>query len=118
MESIPPKLGPYHRNQNLRQNAENRDFKKFAICNLLPTRLCQTATTKPRQIERSTFFLLDHDGQTRIYRLVSGSFDVPLRRKHDSPMEEGDCAPLALIEVNFGVIINFFGPWWTFFWLW
>ena len=56
MESIPPKLGPYHRNQNLRQNAENRDFKKFAICNLLPTRLCRAATTKPGQIERSSFF--------------------------------------------------------------
>ena len=46
------------------------------------------------------FFLLDHNGQTRIYRLVSGSFNVPLRRKHDSPMEEEDCAPLALIRVN------------------
>ena len=38
-------------------------------------------------------FLLDNKGKTRIYRLVSGSFDVPLQRKRDSPMEEDDCAP-------------------------
>ena len=53
--------------------------------------LCRATTTKPRQIERSSFFLLDHNGQTRVYRLVSGPFDVLLRRKHDSPMEEDDC---------------------------
>ena len=46
----------------------------------------QSSTTKPRQIERSSFFLLDHNGKTRIYRLVSGSFDVPFWRKRDSPM--------------------------------
>ena len=38
--------------------------------------------------------------QTRIYRLVSGSFDVPLRRKHDFPMDEDDCAPLTLIRIK------------------
>ena len=31
LRSIPPKLGPYRGNQNFRKNAENRDFKKFAI---------------------------------------------------------------------------------------
>ena len=93
--SIPPKLGPYRGNQNFSKNAENRDFKKFAIWNLLPTRLCRAATTKPRQIERSSFFLVDHNDQTRIYRLISGSFDVPLRRKRDSPMGEDDCPPSA-----------------------
>ena len=67
---------------------------------MLPTRLCRAATTKPRQIERSSFFLLDHNDKTRIYRPVSGSFDVLLRRKRDSPMEEDDCAPPALIRVN------------------
>ena len=46
-------------------------------------------------------FLLNHNSKTRIYRLVSGSFDVPLRRKRDSPMEEDDCAPAcALIRVK------------------
>ena len=91
--SIPRKLGPYRGNQNFSKNAENRDFKKFAIWNLLPTRLCRAATTKPRQIERSSFFLVDHNDQTRIYRLISGSFDVPLQRKRDSPVEEDDCPP-------------------------
>ena len=61
--------------------------------NLLPTRLCRAATTKPRQIERSGFFLLDHNGKTRIYRLVSGSYDVPLWRKRDSPIVYDDYAP-------------------------
>ena len=61
--------------------------------NLSCNGLCQAATTKPRQIERSSLFLLDHNGKTRIYRLVSGSYDVQLRRKRDSPMEEDDCAP-------------------------
>ena len=55
--------------------------------------LRRAAPTKPRQIERSSFFLLDRNEQTRVYRLVSGPFDVPLRRKHDSPMEEDDCDP-------------------------
>ena len=30
------------------------------------------AMTKPRQIKRSGLFLLDRNGQTRVYRLVSG----------------------------------------------
>ena len=68
---------------------------------MLPTRLCRAATTKPRQIERSSFFLLDHKGKTRINRLVSGSCDVWLRRKRDSPMEEDDCPPSpALLRVK------------------
>ena len=61
------------------------EIKKFATHSTL-----SGATTKPRQIERSSFFLLDHNGKTQIYRLVSGSFDVPLRRKRDFPMEYDD----------------------------
>ena len=72
----------------------SKKFKILRFGNLLPTRLCRAATTKPRQIERSSFFLLDHKGKTRIYRLVSGSCDVRLRRKRDSPMEEDDCPPI------------------------
>ena len=72
---------------------EAKKFKIFRFRNLLPTWLCRAATIKSRQIERSSFFLLDHNDKTRIYRLVSGSFDVPLRRKHDSPMVYDDCAP-------------------------
>ena len=68
-------------------------LKILRFVNLLPTRLCWATTTKPRQIERTSFVLLDHNRQTGIYRLVSGSFDFPLRRKHDSPMEEDDCNP-------------------------
>ena len=45
---------------------------------MLPKRLCRAATTKPRQIERSGFFLLDHNGKTRIYRPVACSFDVDI----------------------------------------
>ena len=48
---------------------------------------------KPRPIEHSSFFLLDHNGKTGIYRMVSGSSVVPLRRKRDSQMEEDDYAP-------------------------
>ena len=70
-----------------------KKLKILRFGNLLPTWHCRAATTKPRQIERSSFFLLDHKGKTRIYRVVSGSCDVWLRRKRDSPMEEDDCAP-------------------------
>ena len=59
----------------------SKKFKILRFKNLLPKRLCRAATTKPRQIERSGFFLLDHNGKTWIYRLIPGSFDVPLRRK-------------------------------------
>ena len=81
----------------LRYKQKNLDFR---LGNLLPTQLCRAATAKPRQIERSSFFLLNHNDKTRIYRMVSDLFDVPLRRKRDSPMEEDDCAPPALIRVK------------------
>ena len=68
--------------------------------------LFRAATTKPRQIERSGIFLLDHNGQTRVYRLVLGPTDVPLRRKHDSQMEEDDCDPPMLIRVNYKFVSN------------
>ena len=48
------------------------------------------ATIKPRQIERSGLFLLDQNGQTRVYRLALGPTDVSVRRKRDSPVEEDD----------------------------
>ena len=64
---------------------DDDDLEKYAL------ELCRTATTKPRQIERSGFFLLDHNGQTWVYRLVSGPPDVRVRRKRNSPMEEDDC---------------------------
>ena len=72
---------------------KSKKFKILRSRNLLPTQLCRAATTKPGQIECSSFFLLDHNNKTRIYRLVSGSFDVPLQRKCDSPKQEDDCAP-------------------------
>ena len=78
----------------------SKKFKILRFGNLLPTRLCRAATTKPRQIERSSFFLLDHKGKTWIYRLVTGSCDVRLRRKRDSPVEEDDCAPPHPPRVN------------------
>ena len=45
---------------------EDEDLEKCAL------ELFWTATIKLRQIERSGFFLLNHNGQTRVYRLVSG----------------------------------------------
>ena len=61
-------------------------------------KLCRVTKIKLRQIERSGersgehsgYFLLDHNGQTRVYRLVSGPPDVWLRRNHDSLMEDDD----------------------------
>ena len=59
------------------------------------------ATINPRKIERSGYFLLDHNGQTRVYRLVLSPPDVRVWRKRDSPMEEDDCAlPPASIRVK------------------
>ena len=66
---------------------EDDDLEKCAL------ELCRTATIKPRQIERSVFFLLDHNGQTWIYRLVSGQSDVRLWRNRDFPTEDDVCAP-------------------------
>ena len=54
--------------------------------------LCRAATTKPWQIEHSVFFRPDHNGQTWIYRLVSGSSDFRLLRKRDFPTEDDVCA--------------------------
>ena len=71
-------------------NSEIEIFDDFEKCVL---ELCRTAKIKPRQIERSAFFLLDHNGQTQVYRLVLGPPDVWLLRNHDFPMEEEDCAP-------------------------
>ena len=56
----------------LSQINKNNFFEKFIL------ELCRTAMIKPRQIEHSGFFLLDHNGQTQIYRLVSGKPDERL----------------------------------------
>ena len=50
--------------------------------------LCWAATIKSRKIERSIFFLLDHNGQTWIYRLVSSSREVRFQRNRDFPTED------------------------------
>ena len=82
----------------IRKNRRKSQFKnseKYAL------KLCRAAMTKSRQIERSGLFLLDQNGQTRVYRLALGPTDVPVRRKRDSPVEEDDCAPPpALIRVK------------------
>ena len=61
--------------------------------------LHRAATIKPRKIECSVFFLLDHNGQAQVYRLVSGQLDERLWRKRDFPMKDDDCAP-ALTRVK------------------
>ena len=58
--------------------AKNNFFEKCVL------ELCRTAMIKPRQIECSGLFLLDHNGQTQIYRLVSGQWD-------DFPTEDDGC---------------------------
>merc|ERR1711942_364827 len=58
--------------------------------------LCRTAMIKPIQIERSGFFLLNHNRQTQIYRLVSGQSDVWLWRNRDFPTEDEDLEKCAL----------------------
>ena len=69
---------------------ENNFFEKCVL------ELCQTAMIKPRQIERSVFFLLDHNGQTRIYRLVSGQSDAWLWKNHHFTTEDDDLEKCAL----------------------
>ena len=49
---------------------------------------CRAATIKPRRTERSGFILLDHNGQTWIYRVVSGQSDAWLWRNRDFPTED------------------------------
>ena len=71
----------------------NRRKSQFRYLEKGALELYRAATTKPRQIERSGFFLLDHNGQTRVYRLVLSPSDVRLWRKRDSPIEEEDCPP-------------------------
>ena len=69
---------------------ENNFFEKCVL------ELFRTAMIKPRQIERSGFFLLDHNGQIRIYRLVSGQSDAWLWRNRDFLTEEDDLEKCAL----------------------
>ena len=58
--------------------------------------LCRTAMIKPRHLERSGFFLLDHNGQTRIYRLVLGQSDAWLWRNRDFQTDDDDLENCAL----------------------
>merc|ERR1712081_119283 len=69
---------------NLSKMEENDFFEKCVL------ELCRTAMIKPRHIERSGFFLLDHNGQTQIYRLVSGQSDAWLWRNRDFLTEDDD----------------------------
>ena len=69
---------------------EDDDLEKCAF------ELCRTATIKPRQIEFSVFFLLDNNGQTRIYIQVSGKSDAWLWRNCDFPTEDEDLEKCAL----------------------
>ena len=70
-------------------------MKKSQFCYLKKgaLELYQAAMTKPMQIERSGFFLLDHNGQTRVYRLVSGQPVVWLKQTRDFPTEFDKAPP-------------------------
>ena len=72
---------------------QNRRKPHFCYLEKGALKLYLAAMTKPRQIKRFSFFLLDHNGQTRVYRLVLHPPGVRLWRKRDSKMEEDDCAP-------------------------
>ena len=54
------------------------------ICRKSLTHVCPVMI-KPREIERSGFFLLAHNGQNWIYRLVWGPTKVQFRRNRDFP---------------------------------
>ena len=69
---------------------ENQFLEKCVL------KLRRTAMIKPKQIERSVFFLLDHNGQTGIYRLVSGHSDAWLWRNRNFPAEDDDLEKCAL----------------------
>merc|ERR1711875_121500 len=73
-----------------------RKWMKIIFFEKCVLELCRTAMIKPRQIERSGFFLLDNNGQTQIYRLVSGQSDVWLWRDRDFPTEDDDLEKCAL----------------------
>ena len=81
----------------------NRDFPTedddLENCGL---EVCRTATIKPRKIERSGFFLLDHNGQTWIYRLVSGQSDGRLWRNRDFPTK--DDVRVKMIPITYWLI--------------
>ena len=54
-------------------------------------KLLKLAPLRPSLVRLANFFQLEDNGQTLLYRLVSGPTNVPLRR--DSPIEEDDCPP-------------------------
>ena len=58
---------------------KNRQKSQFRYLEKGALEHCRTDTTKLRQIERSGFFLLDHNRQTQIYRLVRGPLAVWFR---------------------------------------
>ena len=60
----------------LSKMAKNNFFEKCVL------ELCRTTMINPWQIERSVFFLVDHNRQTRIYRLVAGQPDERCFRYH------------------------------------
>ena len=83
---------------------ENNFFEKCVL------ELCRTTMIKPRQIERSGVFLLDHNGQTRVYRLVSGQPDGQLWRKCNFLMKDVHPPPPALTRVKGVRIKNMHTP--------
>ena len=78
------------------ENQQNCQKSQFHYLKKGLLELCRAATIKPRQIKRSGFLLLDHNGQTQIYRLVSGQSDVWLWRNRDFPTEDDDLEKCAL----------------------
>ena len=70
----------------------NRQKSQFRYLEIGALELYRFATTKPKQIERSGFFLLDHNGQIQIYRLVLGPTDVWFWRNRVIPTEDDDYA--------------------------
>ena len=65
---------------------KNRWKSKFCYLEIGALELRWSAMTKLRQIGCSGLFLLDHNGQTRVYRLVSSQPNERLWRKRKIPM--------------------------------
>ena len=86
---------------------QNRQKSQFRYLEKGALEFYQVATTKPWQIERSGFFLQDHNGHTRVYRLVLSPPDVRLWRKRISQMEEDDCAPPRKLGLTHQLLLNF-----------
>ena len=99
------KIGPW-------EFLENMEFcrKSLKIVKILlfGKRCSRTLSGRHASTEKDRalwFFLLDHNGQTWIYRLVWGPTEVRFRRNRDFPTEDDNCAPPGKLGLRY-LLIN------------